>query len=510
MKYLMPSLRGLIASALLTVASATAFASSTLIRDVLVIDGTGAQPYPGALRLEDGRIVEVGRALAARDGEQVREGKGQVLAPGFIDTHSHHDRALARTPTAEPLLSQGVTTIVVGQDGGSVFPLDTLWKRLRSKPVAVNVASYSGHNTLRESVLGENYKRHSTPQEIVRMGKLLEADMRAGAIGLSSGLGYDPGIYSDATELVALGKVVAPYGGRYISHIRSESVELWSSIDELLRVGREARIPVQLSHAKLALVSLWGHAPELLKRLDAARAEGIDATLDVYPYEYWQSTMQVVLPQRNFEDVQAARFALTNSIKPEGVLFGRFDADPSIVGKTLAQVASERKADPAELYLALIRQSIAANAEESIIGTSMRDDDIATLMRWPHANICSDGELYGAHPRGAGSFTRVLRKYVREDHALSLQSAISKMSGQAADHMGFKDRGYLKAGMVADLVLFDPATVNDHATTKMPHALSTGIAAVWVNGELAWESGKATGKLPGKPILRTSLAKGDH
>jgi N-acyl-D-amino-acid deacylase len=217
--------------------------------------------------------------------------------------------------------------------------------------------------------------------------------------------------------------------------------------------------------------------------------------------------MQVVLPKRNFEDVAAARFALTNSIKPEGILFGDFDADPSIVGKTLAQVAEERKADPAELYLALIRQSIAEDADESIIGTSMRDDDIATLMRWSHANICSDGAIDGAHPRGAGSFTRVLRKYVREDEALSLHEAIHRMTGQAAAHMGFADRGYLKPGLVADLVLFDPATVSDHATTKDPRALSTGITSVWVSGELVWDGGKATGKRPGRALLREQIIR---
>lgn len=481
---------------------AVAQADSLVIRNVVVIDGTGDAAYPGAVRIVDGRIVAVGRTLEALPGDSIRDGGGQVLAPGFIDTHSHHDGGLAGKPTAPELVSQGVTTIVVGQDGGSQFPLSRLWMRLEAQPAAVNVAAYSGHNTLREQVLGGDFKRPATAKEIARMRELLDADMRSGALGLSSGLGYDPGIYANGDELVELGKAVAPYGGRYVSHIRSENVGLWDSVDELVRVGREARIPVQLSHAKLSMVSLWGKAPELLAKLDAARSAGVDASLDVYPYEYWQSTMTVVLPQRDFNDVAAARFALTNFIKPEGVLFSRFDADTSVVGKTLAAVAAERQADPAELYLSLIRQSIAANAKQSIIGTSMHSGDIATLMRWPHANICSDGELSGQHPRGTGSFARILRKYVREDRVLKLEDAVRKMSALAADHMGFKDRGYLAAGRVADLVLFDPRTVSDHATTEAPGALSTGISAVWVNGELVWENVAATGRLPGKPLLR--------
>lgn len=476
--------------------------ASLLIDNVRLADGTGAAIQPGAVRIAGGRIVEVGAALEPKDREQVRDGGGLVLAPGFIDTHSHHERGLQTKPGADELVSQGVTTIVVGQDGGSVLPLTRLWQQLEAQPAAVNVASYTGHNTLRSEALGKDYKRVSTPEEVARMRELLETDMQAGSIGLSTGLGYDPGIYSAPGEVVELARATAPYGGRYISHMRSESLTLWEAVDELLEIGRQSRIPVQMSHAKLAMVSLWGQAPKLLEKLESARAEGIEATLDIYPYEYWQSTMTVVLPERDFDDVEAARFVLSNTLKPEGVLFGTFDADPSIVGKTLAEVAAERKRDPAELYLELIRQSIAEDKRESIIGTSMASEDIATLMRWQHANICSDGEIEGAHPRGAGSFARVLGKYVREDGVLPLEAALHRMTGLAAEHMGFTDRGYLKPGLAADLVLFDPATVTDHATTRDPSALSTGIAAVWVNGELVWDGTRTTGKLPGHPVKR--------
>jgi N-acyl-D-amino-acid deacylase len=478
--------------------------AAILIRNVVIVDGSGAPSYPGALRIADGRIAEVGRALQARPGEQVHDGKGQVLAPGFIDTHSHHERGLFKKRSGDELLSQGVTTIVVGQDGGSELPIGKLWRMLEQTPVAVNVASYTGHNTIRSAVIGKNYRRVSTPQEVAKMGELLAADMRDGSLGLSSGLGYDPGIYADIAEVVELGKVTAPYGGRYISHIRNENVTLWKSIEELLRVGREARIPVQLSHAKLSMVSLWGQAPKLLAMLDAARGEGIDATLDIYPYEYWQSTMTVALPERDFNDVAAARWVLANTIKPEGIRFTTYDADRSIVGKTLAEVAADRKADPAELYLQLIRDAKAKGTKETIIGTSMSGEDIATLVRWSHANICSDGETNGSHPRGAGSYARILAKYVREDRVLTLEGAVQKMSGMAADHMGFKDRGYLRPGLVADLVLFDPVTIQDHATVAAPNRLATGVSRVWVNGELTWSAGRPTGNYPGRALRRAA------
>jgi len=480
--------------------SATA---SLLIRNVRLADGTGAALQPGAIRIADGKIIEIGPALVPKTGETVRDGKGLVLAPGFIDSHSHHDEGLFEQPGADALVSQGITTIVVGQDGGSAFPLTKLWNQLQAQPVAVNVASYSGHNTLRSQILGEqDYRRQSSKQEVARIRALLDADMQAGSLGLSTGLGYEPGLYSSPEEVVELAKTVAPYGGRYISHLRSESITLWESIDELVEIGRQAKIPVQLSHAKLAMVSLWGQAPKLLQKLDAARAEGIDATLDIYPYEYWQSTMTVALPERDFNDVKAARFVLANTIKPEGMLFGTYDADPSIVGKTLAEIAAERGRDPAELYLELIRRAIAEDQDESVIGTSMAAEDIVTLMQWPHANICSDGAIAGAHPRGAGAFTRVLGKYVRQDGVLALEDALHKMTGLSAKHLGFRNRGLLKPGLAADLVLLDPARVIDRATTKDPTAVSSGIAAVWVNGELVWDGKQTTGKRPGQPLKR--------
>ncbi len=476
--------------------------NSTLLRNVLVVDGTGAPAYEGMVRIRGGRIVAAAPGLAPEEGERTYDGGGFALAPGFIDTHSHH--AVWQQPTAPAVLSQGITTIVLGQDGGSTLPMENLWARLEKQPAAVNVASYTGHNTLRRAVLGADARRPATELELARMGKMLDADMQAGSLGLSTGLAYEPGVDASTEEVVALAAVAARRGGRYISHIRNEGRELWAAVDELLRVGRETGMPVQISHAKLARFSLWGRAPELIERLEAARAEGIDVTLDVYPYDYWQSTMKLLLPARDYTDIEAARFALADEVKPEGVRIVRFNADPSIVGRTLAQLAEERGMEPARLLLDLVNQSVEAKAHEQILSSGMSEEDVATLMRWPHANIGSDGFFDYQHPRGAGSFPRVLGVYVRERGVLTLEEAVRRMAGQAADNMGFEDRGYIRPGYAADLALFDPASVVDRATVEDPTALSAGIAAVWVNGQLVWEGGQATGRLPGKLLKRAA------
>ena len=373
---------------------------------------------------------------------------------------------------------------------------------MQARPAALNIASYSGHNTLRRMVLGDDYKRHATPAEIEKMGRLLAADMRAGALGLSTGLEYDPGIYSDTAELVALARVASKYGGRYISHMRSEDREVWAALDEIVTIGREAKIPVQVSHAKLAMTDWWGQADRFLAVLDKARAEGVEATLDVYPYAYWHSTLTVMWPKRDFDNRATAEFALKHLAPPEGLLIAKFSPDPALAGKTLAEIARERGTDAPTTAIALIHEAQAADGSVNVIATSMDERDIAKFIAWPNANISSDGMLHNMHPRGAGAFTRVLRVYVREQKLLTLQEAVHKMSGLSAQHMGLRDRGEIRPGELADLVLFDPATVADRSTTKDPEALSTGIARVWVNGTLVYRDGKATGAFPGRVLRR--------
>lgn len=336
---------------------------------------------------------------------------------------------------------------------------------------------------------------------------LLRREMAAGALGLSTGLEYDPGIYSSRDEVLALAAEAARDGGRYISHVRSEDRYFWAAIDEIVTIGRVTRMPVQVSHIKLAMRNLWGRADSLVALLDAARAAGVDITADIYPYPYWHSTLTVLFPSRDYTDRHEAEVALTEVSTPAGLLLGRYRPDTTLSGKTVADVARLWGVDSVTALIELIRKAQVAEAEgmtavESVIGTSMTEPDIARLMRWPHTNFCTDGELDGKHPRGFGSFPRVLGRYVREQGVLTLEEAIHRGTALAADHMGITDRGRLATGQAADLVLFDPATVVDRATPQDPHALSQGIVTVWVNGSVVYQDGRTTSARPGVVLRR--------
>lgn len=484
-------------------------ASSPTLRIVnaRLIDGTGAPGRPGSLRIVGDRIAAIGD-LAPLPGEEVLDAQGRVLAPGFIDTHSHATGDLFEIPEALGAVSQGITTVVGGQDGDSFLPLAEYFARLEKAPAAINVASYVGHGTLREKALGEDFRRVATTAEIAEMSRLLELEMKAGALGLSSGLEYDPGIYSSRGELIDLARVAARYGGRYISHIRSEDRKFWDAIDEILAIGREAKLPVQISHVKLAMRNLWGQAPRLLALLDQARAEGVDVTADIYPYLFWHSSLTVLFPDRDFENLEVAKQVLAEIAPADGLLLGRYLPNPAYAGRTVAEIAKERGEAPEVTLVALIRDAEALRRQgkdggESVIATSMIEGDLDRLLAWPHTSLCTDGQLDGAHPRGFGSYPRVLGRYVRERGVLGLEEAVRKMTSLAADHLGIQDRGRLVVGAFADLVLFDPTQVIDRATTKEPQALSSGIERVWVNGRVVFSSGSASGARPGRVLRRT-------
>lgn len=484
-----------------TAAVAADGAATTLIVNASIVDGTGAAARAGAVRVAGDRIVEVGD-LAPKPGENVVDAKGRTLAPGFIDVHSHHEDGLFEMRDAAPVVSQGVTTIVAGQDGSETYPIVELFERMAKTPPAVNVAAFVGHGNVRIAVMGEkDYKRHATADEIEKMRALVDAGMKAGALGLATGLEYDPGIYSAPEEVVELAKVAKRHDGRYISHVRSEDVYFWKAIDEIVNIGREAKIPVEVTHIKLAMKDWWGQSAKLLGILNAARAEGIDVTADIYPYDAWHSDLTVLFPDRQFT-LDKAQFALDHVSPPDGIILSNFSPEPALVGKTLEQVAKERGKSPAQTLLDLIEQSSKPGDQESIIGRSMIDPDIDALITWPYSAICSDGSLTSLHPRGRGAFPKVLRVYVREKKLLTLEEAVRKMTGLAAANVGIADRGVIRPGAFADLVLFDPATVADRSTWQDPTLLATGIDEVWVNGAPVWLAGKPTGATPGRGIRR--------
>ena len=485
---------------------ATSRASGLIVTNAIVIDGTGAPGRRVSVRVVGDRVGAIGN-IQPQPADSVIDAGGLVLAPGFIDTHTHADGGLDDRPDALAVVSQGITTVIGGQDGGSPLPLSAYYAALEKQPAAVNVGMYVGHGSVRDSVMGADFKRAATPAEVARMSAIVENEMKAGAIGLSTGLEYDPGIYSDRAEVIELAKISARHGGRYISHIRSEDFAFWQAIDEIITIGREAKLPVQISHAKLAMRSLWGRADSLVRLLDAARASGVTITADIYPYLYWHSTLTVLFPKRDFENRAAAEFALTETSTPAGLLLGRYEPNPAYAGKTVAEISRLRGTDSITTLIDLIRESEAmrkttGRSTQSVIGTSMVEPDVERIMRWPHTNLSTDGALAGPHPRGYGAFPRFLGVYVRERKVMALEEAVRRMTSLAAAHMGIRDRGRIAPGMFADLVLFDPATVADRATPQQPHLTSVGIARVWVNGQEVFANGTTTGARPGRTIRR--------
>lgn len=481
------------------------FGAGTLIKNVLVYDGSGKQPFNADVRIKGDRIVAIGKSLSPEPGEAVRDEHGLALAPGFIDMHSHHDRGIFEDPDAEAVSRQGVTTIFVGQDGDSNFPLADFYSRLEKTPAAINVASMIGHATLRNQVMGKDLYRAATTDEIKRMQDLLRRELKAGGFGLSSGLEYEDGHFATTEEMIELSKVAASQGGFYISHVRDEASKVYDSYQEITRIGREGKLPVEISHIKLASPTVWHTAATRMPAVfEQAKREGVDLKADVYPYQYWASTLRVLVTDRDYFNPQKVEHGLTDNGGPENLRISRYTPDPSLAGKTLDQIAAIWKVTPVEAYMRMIKATQSeiegGPEQEGVIGKSMSEDDVRWFIAHPRVMFCSDGELHGHHPRGAGAFPRVLGVYVRQEHVLPLEAAIHKMTEMPAEQLGLKDRGRIAEGYVADLVIFDPATVVDQSTLEQPEAPPKGIPDVMVSGEWVISDGKVTGKHPGHVI----------
>jgi N-acyl-D-aspartate/D-glutamate deacylase len=470
-----------------------------LITNVNVIDGTGLPAFAAGVRILNDRIRDIG-ALAAFPNERVTDGKGKVLAPGFIDSHSHHDKGLQENPSALAATNQGITTVVVGQDGGSV-PINDLIQSLNKTAVSVNVASYTGQAWLRGKFMKGSLQRKATDSEIDSMKILLAREMELGSLGLGTGLEYESAFYSTRDEVVALAKVAAAKGGRYISHLRSEDINLEESIDEIIDIGRQAKIPVQITHAKIAMRSKWGNTDKILRQLERARLEGIDITADVYPYAMWSSTPRVLFPKKDFDNLASAEFATRQLFDPEASVMVRYPPNTEWQGKTVSEIAALNNETPAQGLLRIIRETAESGQRSTIVATSMSETDISNFIKWPYSSICTDGSRNG-HPRGHGAFTRVLGRYVREQKLMPIETAIRKMTSLAAENAGIKNRGLIAPGYFADLVLFDPDTIIDNATIENSNAISTGINHVWVNGKIVYRDQKSVPNFPGRFVKR--------
>jgi N-acyl-D-amino-acid deacylase len=481
----------------------TAAPPGLLIRNGIVIDGTGAPERKADVRISDDVIAEIGASLSQRSGERVIDASGLIVAPGFIDTHSHADRGIQGMPDASTQVRQGITTAVVGQDGGSELPVSEFLETIDRVKPAINFATTVGHGTVRHVVMGADFKRAATAAEIDTMKALVDRALKDGALGLSSGLEYDPGFYARPEELIELARVAAKHGGYYTSHVRDEENEVFVAWSEAIDVGRKAGLPVLISHAKLASKPVWGRAVEGLKLLDDANRSGVRVRADWYPYTYWQSSMYVLIPDRDFENRRQWEVGLDEIGGPQNVLVTSYAPNPAWNGKTVAEIAQLQGKDAVTTIIEMMR---ASGNSIGIIGTSMDEADLLKFAAHPLTFICSDGMLSGPHPRGYGAFPRVLAVYVREQKALNLSAAINKMTGGPAAYLGLARRGVIAKDANADVVVFNPAVIQDRGTKTDPAQPPVGVHHVIVNGQIVLEDQKMTVARPGRAIRHPSHA----
>ena len=367
--------------------------------------------------------------------------------------------------------------MVVGVDGGSSFPISDWFAQRRAHPVAVNVLSFVGHATVRSRVMGANYRRKATTAEVAQMALLVEQGMRDGALGLSTGLEYEIGSYSNTEEVIPLARAAAKYGGIYVSHIRDESDLAFDSFREVIRIAEVAKVACHISHIKLGTVAVWGKAHEAVKLIEEARARGLDITADFYPYDTWSSTITVMVPNKRYTDPASVKKALDDVGGPQNVTVMNCAAHPDFEFKNLLQIAELRQMTPADVFIRIVKDGGA-----SVVGHAMTEADMKEFFVQPWVMVASDGGIGMRHPRAAGTFPRVLSRYT---DTVSLPEAVRKMTSLPARRVGLKDRGVIQAGVKADLVLFDPARVTDQATFQEPGTLSLGVVKVFVNGQLA-------------------------
>jgi N-acyl-D-amino-acid deacylase len=472
---------------------------STVLINAQVADGTGKPLRRVSVRIAGDRIVKVGNFQPAKD-EEILDAKGLVLAPGFIDIHNHSTEGIESDPLAETQIAQGITTVVVGADGDSPWPIAPWLKAREENPASLNIALMAGHATIREQVMGKDFRRVATPAEVETMAQLVDQGMSEGAIGLSSGLEYEVGSYSATDEVVAMSAAAAKHGGFYMTHIRDEADKSFEALKEEIAIGERAHIPVQHSHIKLGTVGVWGKAPQYIRVIEAARKRGVDFLADCYPYDAWHSNLKVLVPDKQYENPQSVARALADVGGGSHVTIVEFKPNPSYEGHTIDDLARSNNITPVEMFIRVIRESDAANTEPGIIGQSMIESDIKAFYQQPWVMVASDGGIGSRHPRGAGTFPRVLGIYVREKHWLTLTEAVRKMTSLPAKRLRWNDRGIIREGAFADLVLFNPDTVIDRSTFASPFTLPTGIEKVFVNGTVVWSADKPTGARPGRVL----------
>lgn len=510
---------------------------SLVLEDGSVWRDSGSKPTFADIGIRGDRIVAIGNLDGLQADQRIMV-NGLDVVPGFIDIHSHAVRGkrensgLFKHPDAENYIRQGVTTVIGGPDGSSDLSIAKLLADLEDAPASINFGTFIGHNTVRNAVMGRE-NRAPTDEELEAMKQLVKTGMLDGAFGLSSGLKYIPGAYSEADEVIELARVAGEHDGIYISHMREEGLELIKSVKETIRIGEEGGLPAQITHHKAMGVDMWGASIDTLALIDAATARGVDVSSDQYPYTASSTGISVLFPAWSLagsRDVQLTRFndPATRARIKEGIIFNlvhdRGGDDPSRIaiancewdvslnGKNFAEILIERGQAVNMDKAADLALEIQENGGCSGVFHAMSEEDVARIMQHSRTMIASDGGIYVAgegvpHPRNYGSFARVLAHYVREKKVITAGEAIHKMTRMPADRIGLHDRGRIEIGAIADIAVLDLDTIQDLATFKQPHQFATGVHHVLVNGVMVLSDGRMTGKRPGRALRSGSYAR---
>ncbi|MDX2180450.1 MAG: D-aminoacylase [Bryobacteraceae bacterium] len=499
----------------------------TIFRNARVVDGLGNPWFAADVAVKNGRIAAIGK-LDAKTADRDIEARGRVLSPGFIDVHTHIEGGIEKVPRGDNYLMDGVTTVVTGNCGGSMADLGAWFQKLETMGLGLNVASLIGHNTVRAEAMGTSLKK-ATDEEIEKMQALVEKGMADGAVGFSTGLIYIPGTYSDTREVVALSKAAGKSGGVYASHMRDEGEFVLAAIEEAIKAGREGGLRVQLSHFKIDNRKLWGRSAESIALVERYRNEGVDVVVDQYPYDRSSTNLGITMPSWALADGAAAvlerlrsgetraRIAaemkkmLADKGQPDYsyAAVASFRPEKSYEGKTISEInVMKGREKTIENEIETILDLMQAGGAQMVY-RSMGETDVDRIMKYPYTAVASDGGVreFGVgipHPRSYGTNARVLGEYVRNRKALTLEDAVRRMTSMPARTFRFKDRGAIREGMTADLLLFDPARVGDKATYENPHQFSEGFDFVLVNGVVMVDGGQLTEARAGLVLRHTA------
>ena len=494
-----------------------------IIRNGKIIDGTGNSWFYGDIAVKNGRIAKIGQLGNASAKKEI-DAKGLIVAPGFIDVHTHIEDDELKNPTADNFIYDGVTTVVTGNCGASKVNIGQYLYTIDSLHPSINVATLIGHNSVRRAVMG-TARRDPTEAELLQMEKLVEKAMQQGAVGLSTGLIYIPGTYSKTSEILRLAKMTANYNGLYASHMRNEGDSVTYAIEEALHIGRSAGLPVEISHFKVSGQQNWGRSKETVAMIEKARKEGVEVTIDQYPYTASSTSLSTMIPDEILSDggdsvrarlnrPEVRKYVIDYMLKKlkqrklnhySYAVVASYRADSTLNGKSIEEInrikgRKHRAKEEAEMVIEMM-----LNGGAGMVFHGMSEDDVKYIMRYPFNMFASDASIrvFGEgvpHPRGYGTNARVLAKYVREEKVLSLEEAIRRMTSLPAQKFKLNDRGLLREGMAADIVIFDDKLVKDASTFAKPHQYTTGFRFVLVNGKLTVENGQHTGMRGGYPL----------